>query len=264
MQKKNNLDSNQHLVSIRTKVGTFCQVNLAKSSFTQFPLQNNVFSFNVLDTCKIQRNNQFNLTQIESACWKLVCCYGFVRHSHMSFSLMMPQKYCGFSTKLDRPESSVPSSEDRGLAPKFMKRRDTARSSSVPRTEEPVDMQTGRASQAALVWHICFPFFTSITWALIRQSTYWLYRVNIWRALHNFLCSWTTSLLIFFVCSYPVTFQIYWLFADEQLSLSFTGLDINTRQPAKCGLSLRFGGFNFLIYNFFRIFLASEIINSAM
>lgn len=52
----------------------------------------------------------------------------------MSFSLMMPQKYCGFSTKLDRPESS---SEDGGLLPKFMKRSDTANSSSVPNTDEP-------------------------------------------------------------------------------------------------------------------------------
>lgn len=52
----------------------------------------------------------------------------------MSFSLMMPQKYCGFSTKLDKPESS---SEEGGLVPKFMKRRDTARSSSVPRTDDP-------------------------------------------------------------------------------------------------------------------------------
>lgn len=47
---------------------------------------------------------------------------------------MMPQKYCGFSTKLDKPESS---SEDGGLFPKFIKRSDTARSSSVPRTDEP-------------------------------------------------------------------------------------------------------------------------------
>ncbi len=59
----------------------------------------------------------------------------------MSLSLMMPQKYCGFSTKLDKPESSTPLSEDGGLAPKFMKRRDTAKSSSVPRTDEPVDTQ---------------------------------------------------------------------------------------------------------------------------
>lgn len=56
------------------------------------------------------------------------------QHSHMSFSLMMPQKYCGFSTKLDKPESS---SEEGGLVPKFMKRSDTARSSSVPKTDEP-------------------------------------------------------------------------------------------------------------------------------
>lgn len=52
----------------------------------------------------------------------------------MSFSLMMPQKYCGFSTKLDRPESS---SEEGGLLPKFMNRNDTANSSSVPNTDEP-------------------------------------------------------------------------------------------------------------------------------
>lgn len=52
----------------------------------------------------------------------------------MSFSLMMPQKYCGFSTKLDRPESS---SEEGGLLPKFMNRSDTANSSSVPNTDEP-------------------------------------------------------------------------------------------------------------------------------
>lgn len=57
-----------------------------------------------------------------------------VRHSHMSFSLMMPQKYCGFSTKLDRPESS---SEEGGLVPKIMNRSDTANSSSVPKTDEP-------------------------------------------------------------------------------------------------------------------------------
>lgn len=56
----------------------------------------------------------------------------------MSLSLMMPQKYCGFSTKLDKPESS---SEDGGLVPKFMKRSDTARSSSVPKTDEPNKMQ---------------------------------------------------------------------------------------------------------------------------
>lgn len=61
------------------------------------------------------------------------------QHSHMSFSLMMPQKYCGFSTKLDKPESS---SEEGGLVPKFMKRSDTARSSSVPKTDEP--NETGR------------------------------------------------------------------------------------------------------------------------
>lgn len=52
----------------------------------------------------------------------------------MSFSLMMPQKYWGFSTKLDKPESS---SEEGGLIPKFMKRSDTASSSSVLKTDEP-------------------------------------------------------------------------------------------------------------------------------
>lgn len=57
----------------------------------------------------------------------------------MSLSLMIPQKYCGFSTKLDKPESS---SEDGGLVPKFIKRSDTARSSSVPKTDEP--NETGR------------------------------------------------------------------------------------------------------------------------
>lgn len=56
------------------------------------------------------------------------------KHSHMSFSLMMPQKYCGFSTKLDKPESS---SEEGGLVPKFKKRRDTARSSSALKTDDP-------------------------------------------------------------------------------------------------------------------------------
>lgn len=55
-------------------------------------------------------------------------------HSHMSFSLMMPQKYWGFSTKLDTPESS---SEEGGLVPKFKKRRDTAKSSSAFRTDDP-------------------------------------------------------------------------------------------------------------------------------
>lgn len=59
----------------------------------------------------------------------------------MSLSLMIPQKYCGFSTKLDKPESSVLSSEDGGLTPKFIKRRDTAKSSSVPRTDEPAKIQ---------------------------------------------------------------------------------------------------------------------------
>lgn len=78
-----------------------------------------------------------------------MCYHEIVRHSHMSLSLMMPQKYCGFSTKLDKPESSVLSSEDGGLAPKFMKRRETARSSSVPRTDEPVDTRTECGSQAA-------------------------------------------------------------------------------------------------------------------
>lgn len=52
----------------------------------------------------------------------------------MSLSLKMPQKYCGFSTKLDRPESS---SDEGGLEPKFMNRSDTARSSSVPKTDDP-------------------------------------------------------------------------------------------------------------------------------
>lgn len=56
----------------------------------------------------------------------------------MSLSLMMPQKYCGFSTKLDSPESSMPSSEEGGLTPKFIKRSETAKSSSFPRTDEPV------------------------------------------------------------------------------------------------------------------------------
>lgn len=60
------------------------------------------------------------------------------RHLHMSLSLMMPQKYCGFSTKLDKPESS---SEEGGLVPKFMKRSETARSSSLPRTDEPNETQ---------------------------------------------------------------------------------------------------------------------------
>lgn len=55
-------------------------------------------------------------------------------HSHISFSLMMPQKYCGFSTKLDKPESS---SEEGGLDPNFRKRRDTARSSSALKTDDP-------------------------------------------------------------------------------------------------------------------------------
>lgn len=57
----------------------------------------------------------------------------------MSLSLMMPQKYCGFSTKLESPESSMPSSEEGGLAPKFIKRSETAKSSSFPRTDDPVD-----------------------------------------------------------------------------------------------------------------------------
>lgn len=70
------------------------------------------------------------------SCRGLWDCY-----SHMSLSLMIPQKYCGFSTKLDMPESSVLSSEDGGLTPKFIKRRDTARSSSVPRTDEPEKTQ---------------------------------------------------------------------------------------------------------------------------
>lgn len=61
-------------------------------------------------------------------------------HLHMSFSLMMPQKYCGFSTKLDRPESS---SEEGGLLPKFMNRSDTASSSSVPSTDEPDERGRG-------------------------------------------------------------------------------------------------------------------------
>lgn len=67
-------------------------------------------------------------------------------HSHMSLSLMMPQKYWGFSTKLDKPESS---SEEGGLVPKFMKRSDTARSSSVPRTDEP--NETGRDVERHLI-----------------------------------------------------------------------------------------------------------------
>ena len=50
---------------------------------------------------------------------------------------MIPQKYCGFSTKLDMPVSKMPSSEEGGLAPKFMNLRETAMSSSVPRTDEP-------------------------------------------------------------------------------------------------------------------------------
>lgn len=68
----------------------------------------------------------------------------------MSFSLMMPQKYCGFSTKLDKPESS---SEEGGLVPKFMKRSDTARSSSVPNTDEPNEqggMQTSNSKRTVI------------------------------------------------------------------------------------------------------------------
>lgn len=70
-------------------------------------------------------------------------------NSHMSLSLMMPQKYCGFSTKLDKPESS---SEEGGLVPKFMKRSDTARSSSVPKTDEPNEMGRGTNENK---WEIC-------------------------------------------------------------------------------------------------------------
>lgn len=55
----------------------------------------------------------------------------------MSLSLIMPQKYWGFSTKLESPESNMPSSEEGGLAPKFIKRSETARSSSFPRTDDP-------------------------------------------------------------------------------------------------------------------------------
>lgn len=62
----------------------------------------------------------------------------------MSFSLMIPQKYCGFSTKLDRPESS---SEEGGLLPKFMNRSDTANSSSVPNTDEPDEREMERARE---------------------------------------------------------------------------------------------------------------------
>lgn len=61
----------------------------------------------------------------------------------MSLSLMMPQKYCGFSTKLESPESSMPSSEEGGLAPKFIKRSETAKSSSFPRTDDPADKKKG-------------------------------------------------------------------------------------------------------------------------
>lgn len=65
----------------------------------------------------------------------------------MSLSLMMPQKYCGFSTKLESPGSSMPSSEEGGLVPKFMKRSETAKSSSFPRTDEPVNTNTGSGKE---------------------------------------------------------------------------------------------------------------------
>lgn len=44
------LDGYEHLVVVGAEVCTLCQVDFAKRSFPQLPLQNNILPFNMLDT----------------------------------------------------------------------------------------------------------------------------------------------------------------------------------------------------------------------
>lgn len=139
-------------------MGTLGQVDFAKRSFTQLPFQHDVLPLDVLNTWLEKAAFELESSKSVQPSWLIRFWWfdglisnfwAFPRrsfqfwreltlqerhHSHMSFSLMMPQKYCGFSTKLDKPESS---SEEGGLVPKFKKRRDTARSSSVLKTDDP-------------------------------------------------------------------------------------------------------------------------------